>query len=117
MAADFSERAAQPEVSRVNMAEVISTLADISAIWLVILSFIACLIPLALVGGMVYGMYKLLKVLPPSLKRGQEGMVKVAEGADRASHKVAAPFISASALVSQIRGSLRSLVNMIRRKA
>jgi hypothetical protein len=95
------------------VTEFISTLADASTIWLIILSFILCLIPLALVGGMVYGMRKLLGALPPVLKKGQEGLVRVADGADRASKRAAAPFITASASASQVKGMLRGLRKLI----
>lgn len=95
----------------------ISTLADVSTFWLVCLSFILCLIPLALAGGAVYVMYKSVRALPPIFAQGQEGMAKVARGADEASKKVAAPFIAASAFASQVKGSLRSLLRLSRRKA
>ena len=52
------------------MAETISTLADVSTMWLVCLSFILCLIPLAIAGGMVFGMHKLLVALRPILQQG-----------------------------------------------
>lgn len=99
------------------MAEFISTLADVSTMWLVCLSFIFSLIPLGIVGAMVYGMRKLLQALPPVFKQGQESMAQVASGADRASRAIAAPFIATSAFASQVRGILRSLFHMIRRKA
>ena len=98
------------------MAEFISTLADASTMWLVCLSFIFCLIPLAIVGGMVYGMRKLLIALPPIFEKGQEGMAQVADGADKASKKAAAPFIAASALSSRVKGMLRSISQISRRK-
>jgi hypothetical protein len=98
------------------MAEVISTLADASTIWLVFLSFVLCLIPLALFGGIVYGMRKALIALPPILKQGQEGMAKVASETDKASRKVAAPFVSASAYFSQVKGVLRGVKNINRRE-
>lgn len=99
------------------MTEFISTLADVSTMWLVCLSFIFCLIPLSIVGAMVYGMHQLLRALPPVFEKGQEGMAKVADGADQFSVKVAAPFINASARASQVKGMLRSLNKVIRRKA
>ena len=95
------------------MTEFISTLADASTIWLVILSFILCLIPLAIVGGMVFGMYKLSGALRPALKRGQEGLVRVADGADSVSKKAAEPFITASASASQVKGVLRGLSKLV----
>lgn len=95
------------------MTEFISTLADASTLWLVLLSFILCLIPLALVGGMVYGVRKLLGALPPVLKQGQEGLVRVADGADRASKRAAEPFITASASASQVKGVLRGLSKLV----
>ncbi len=99
------------------MAEFISTLADVSTIWLVCLSFILCLIPLLIVGGMVYGMRKLLHGLPPLFERGQAATARAAVGADRASKGIAKPFVAASALASQVRGTLRGLNRVIRRKA
>jgi hypothetical protein len=99
------------------MAEFISTLADVSTMWLVCLSFILCLIPLAIVGGMAYGMRKLVIALRPVLQRGQETMAKAAGGANKLSKSIAAPFIAISAFASQIRGTLHSLDQMIRRKA
>jgi hypothetical protein len=83
--------------------------------WLVCLSFILCLIPLAIVGAMAYGMRKLLIALPPIFKKGQEGIATVAKAADTASQKTAAPFISASASASRVKGMLRGLRNLYRR--
>ena len=91
------------------MAEFISTLADASLIWLVFLSFILCLVPLLIFGGMVYGMRKVLIALPPILKQGQDGMARVASETNRISNKVSAPFITASATTSQVKGTLRGL--------
>jgi hypothetical protein len=87
----------------------ISALADVSAIWLICLSLIPLAIPLAILGGMVYGMYKLLKALPPVFEKGQEGVNKVVTGADKASKSLAAPFIAASGLASQVKGMWRGL--------
>ncbi len=89
--------------------EFISALADVSAIWLIILSFIPLAIPLAILGGMVYGMYKLLQALPPVFEKAQELVQKVADGADKVSRSIAAPFISASALAVQLKSMLRGL--------
>jgi hypothetical protein len=98
------------------MAEFISTLADVSTMWFVFLTFVFCLIPLFIVGGMVYGMHRLLGALPPLFQNGQEGAAKVAQGADKASKSVAAPFIAASAFASQVRGVWHSLSQISRRK-
>ena len=97
------------------MTESISALADVSTMWLVLLSFILCLIPLALVGGMVFGMYKLLGTLPQVLRRGQEGVARVGDGVDQVSKRVAAPFIAVSASASQAKGMLRSVKKISRR--
>jgi hypothetical protein len=98
------------------MAETISTLADVSMIWLVLLSFILCLIPLAIFGGMVYGMRKLLIALPPVFKQGQEGMSRVASEADKVSKKIAEPFIAVEASASQVKGALREIGRIGRRQ-
>ncbi len=89
--------------------ELISALADLSAMWLICLSFIPLAIPVAIVGGMVYGMYKLLQALPPVFEKAQEMVAKVAAGADKVSQSVAAPFITATALVAQLKSMLRGL--------
>lgn len=99
------------------MTEFISTLADVSTMWLVCLSFIFCLIPLALAGAMAYGAWKLVAALRPVLERGQEGMAQVADGADRASKRVAAPFIATSAFASRVRSTLCGLSRIIGREA
>lgn len=91
------------------MIETLSTLGDVSTIWFVCLTFALCLIPLALVGGMVYGLVKLLGAVPPILEQGRKGMAQVVDGADKASKRVAAPFIAASAFSSQVKGMVRSL--------
>jgi hypothetical protein len=97
------------------MTEFISTLADVSTLWLVLLSFIFCLIPLALVGGLVYGIRKLLIALPPIFERGQDAMTHVADGADKAADRVAAPFITASAAANQVKGMVRNVTSRYRR--
>ena len=94
------------------MAEFISSLADISTIWLVFLSLVLCLVPLVIFGGAVYGMRKALIALPPILKQGQEGMAKVATETDKASRKIAQPFVSSSAAASQAKGILRGLTRL-----
>lgn len=94
------------------MAEFISTLADISTMWLVFLSSILCLVPLFIFGAMVYGMRKLLIALPPILRQGQEGMARVARETDRVSKKIAEPFITASASSSQVKGTVRGLTRL-----
>jgi hypothetical protein len=91
------------------MSEFISALADVSTMWLVCLCFIPLLIPLAIAGGMVYGMHKVLNALPPVFAKGQEGMAKVAAGATKASKSIAAPFVAVSASASRVKGMWRSL--------
>jgi hypothetical protein len=86
----------------------------VSTMWFVFLSFVLFLIPLAIVGGIVFGMYKLLGALPPIFQKGQAGMVKVAGEADKISKSIAVPFIAASSLVSQVKGMLRSLSQIYR---
>lgn len=95
------------------MAEFVSTLADISTIWLVFLSLILCLVPLLIFGGAVYGMRKALIALPPIFKQGQEGMARVAKETDKASAKVAKPFIGASAAASQVKGAVRGFTQLV----
>jgi hypothetical protein len=95
------------------MAEFTSSLADVSAIWLVFLSFILCLVPLAIFGAMVYGMRKVLIALPPILKQGQKGIATVSRETDRVSKKIAQPFIVASASANQVKGTVRGLTKLV----
>jgi predicted PurR-regulated permease PerM len=99
------------------MGGFISALADVAIIWLVLISFILCLIPLAIFGGIVYGLHKVLNALPPVFDKAQQTMEKVTEGADRATDKVAAPLIAASAFSTRVRATVGSLTNLIRREA
>jgi len=91
------------------MSEFLSALADVSTMWLVCLCFIPLLIPLAIAGGMVYGMHKVLDALPPIFAKGQEGMAKIAAGATKASKSIAAPFVAVSAYASRVKGMWHSL--------
>lgn len=94
--------------------ELISALADVSAIWLIILSFIPLAIPLAILGGMVYGMYKLLKALSSAFEKIQNAVAKVPAGADKVSQSIAAPFITASGLAAQLKSMLRGLAQLVK---
>ena len=98
------------------MTEFISALADASTMWLVCLAFIFCLVPPAIFGGLVYGMHKLLKALPPVFEKGQTGLARVAESADTAGTKVAAPFITASAFSARLKRMGRGIREMWRRE-
>jgi predicted PurR-regulated permease PerM len=99
------------------MGGFVSTLADVATIWLVLVSFVLCLIPLAIFGGTVYGLNKLLKALPPVFDKVQGTMEKVAEGTDQATDKVAAPLIAALAFSTRVRATLHGLAKLIRREA
>lgn len=98
------------------MGEVISTLADISLMWLIVLSCIACLIPLAVMFGLVFGMYKTLNFLPPVFQKGQALTAKVSEGANKISVKAAEPFIDASASASRFKTTVRGLARQFIRR-
>jgi len=98
------------------MGEVISTLADVSLMWLIVLSCIACLIPLAVMSGLVFGMYKILSFLPPVFDKGQALTAKISEGADKISVKAAEPFINASANASRFKTTVRGLAKQFLRR-
>jgi hypothetical protein len=57
----------------------VSQAADTSLIFLLIPVLILSLIPLALLGGLVYGMFRLLKILPPKFYLVQGLFLKVQE--------------------------------------
>ncbi len=98
------------------MGQVISTLADISLMWLIVLSFIACLVPLGIAFGLVYGMHKLRQALRPVFAKGQQITAQISEGTDRISLKAAEPFIDASARASRVKGTTRGLVKRFIRR-
>ena len=98
------------------MAEVISTLADASLMWLIVLSCIACLIPLAIMSGLVFGMHKILGFLLPVFQKGQTLTGKLSEGMDQFSVKASEPFIHASSSASRFKATVRGLAKQFIRR-
>jgi hypothetical protein len=84
--------------------------------WLICLSFLLCLIPLAIVGGLAYGTRKVNQALPPVFEQGQEVMTRVSQGVDKGSETVAEPFIAISARTEQAKETLQHLIRSVRRK-
>jgi hypothetical protein len=73
-----------------------STAGSIAVIFLTIEALIVCLVPLALLAGLVYGMFKLRRALVLQvLPKGQELTARLYRETRAASDKVAAPFMAA----------------------
>ncbi len=73
----------------------VSRWADISAIWLIIPPIALALILLVLVGGLAYGVTKLLQVLPPYARLAQDYLVLVSVRARQISNKAVEPVLKA----------------------
>jgi hypothetical protein len=74
----------------------IRPLADAAAILLIVETCILGLVPLALLGGMAYGVIRLIDALRPILKRAQEVSARIARQSAEVSDKIARPLIEVS---------------------
>ena len=71
----------------------VSRWADVSFIWLTPPVIFGLLITLLLVGGLAYGIIKLVQVLPPYARLAQDFFVKVLAKTRQISDQLAAPVI------------------------
>ena len=67
---------------------------DIALIFLSLEALAMGLVPLILLGGLAYGLYRLKAPLRNGLRKGQEYAAKMAASAEKISHTVTRPFIS-----------------------
>ncbi len=75
---------------------------DISLIFLIVQALLLSLVPLAIVGGMAYGMYRLHAVVRRLFARVRSIVAIVHMQVERASATVAAPLISAHAMAARV---------------
>lgn len=76
----------------------ISQAADASLIFLIIPTMVLALVPLILLGGLVYGMVRLLKFLPPKLYLVQDFFLKLRYVVQNWSDKLAEPVLRVNGL-------------------
>lgn len=71
------------------------TSRDIALIFISIQGFIMALVPLALVGGLAYGIFRLHRWLRPALQQAQVFMQQVNDKVREVSQNISAPMITA----------------------
>jgi len=84
----------------------ISRFADGSAVLLIIPVLIVSLMPLALLLLVVYGVIKLIEIIPRGTRRIQQVLEKIRHGVDRGSRRIVQPF----AAVEGVWAGLRTLI-------
>jgi hypothetical protein len=88
---------------------------DVSLIFLIIQAMLLSLVPLAIVGGMVYGMRRLYAVLPGLFARVRAIMAIAHMWIEQVSTTVAAPIISVYALAARLSAWKRYIVKELKR--
>ncbi len=80
---------------------------DIALIFLGLEALAIGLVPLVMLAGLAYGVYRLRELTKVGLRKLQAIAEKIASGAEKGSHAVARPFIS-------LHSSWHGLISMIR---
>ena len=83
--------------------------ADIAAIWLLILPIFMTLIGCVLVAALVYGVWKLIEVLPSNMYKLQNALMMVRNKVSNFSNYSTAPFIKAQSISASMSAFWRSL--------
>lgn len=73
------------------------TARDIALIFLSLDGLVMALVPLALISGLAYGVYRLHRVAKVYLRKAQLGMQRVNDVVDSASRRVTQPLIKSHA--------------------
>ncbi len=89
--------------------------ADVSFIWLTPPVIFGSLIMLLLVGGMAFGIIKLIQVLPPYARLAQDFFLKVQVRAHQVSEQVAKPFIRAKGAAAGAQELRKQVGGLLRR--
>jgi hypothetical protein len=82
---------------------------DIALIFLSLQALVVGVVPLALFAALAYGVYKLRGVVQKYLRLAFTYAEKAREAVEKASHKVAAPFIQAQAKWAMFRSIVNNL--------
>lgn len=86
-----------------------SVLADVSIIWLTVpLLFIALLV-LVVLGGLLYGVITLIRVLPPAARKAQVFVANLHITVRKLGDSLVAPVIKVQSFTAKIRAMKRSL--------
>jgi len=72
----------------------VSQSADTALIWIICPNFFMALIPLAIFGGLAYGVIVLKQKIPAGFKRLQDVMIQIRDGVQTGADKVAEPVIN-----------------------
>jgi len=83
--------------------------ADVALIWLLILPIFMTLIGCVIVGALVYGIWKLIEVLPGNMYKLQNALVMVRNKVSSFSSYSTAPFIKAQSVSASLSAFWRSL--------
>ncbi|MGC9349800.1 MAG: hypothetical protein ACP5JG_16800 [Anaerolineae bacterium] len=86
------------------------TARDIALIFLSLEALVVALIPLVLIGGLAYGVYRLHRVTKVYLQKAQVYAQRANDFVEEASHRVAAPFILAHSAASMISTMVSNLL-------
>jgi len=76
---------------------------DVALIWMLVLSMLAALVPLALLAGLTYGLIRLIGILPEWTFKLQRLVEQVADAAAGLSRAVSAPLIRINAVSAGLR--------------
>jgi hypothetical protein len=76
--------------------------ADTSLIWIICPNLLLALIPLALFGGMAYGIIVLNQKIPAAFKQLQDVMLKVRDGVQAGADKVVDPVINLKSKIASL---------------
>jgi len=90
----------------------VSQWADVSLIWIIAPMLVVALIFLAILGGMAYGLAKLLQVLPFYTRQVQDFFLLVRDRASDVTEKMVAPILN----YESKKASQRALWRNLRRK-
>jgi hypothetical protein len=82
--------------------EALAVWRDISLLWLIFLTLIPALLAGVILFFCIKGMHRLRQVAKKYLPMAQNAARRVADGTERASQKVASPFITAQAAGARI---------------
>lgn len=81
----------------------ISRFADVSAMILILPVLVGALIPLALLGGMIYGLIRLIDIIPRGTQRIQDLLNRLHRGVEKGSSMLVQPVFQASGVWAGLR--------------
>ncbi len=85
------------------------TARDIALVFLSLEALVIALVPLAIISGLAYGVYRLHRLARVLLRKGQVAMQRVNDTVSRASGKVSRPLIDVYAASSRVDVTLKKL--------